>query len=125
MKNIREIYLKIFSFLGVKFSIYLNRHVFVMDKNLPLYQVTIFFFLRENICCWYSSEASDVPNICFHGNIRKVSLFLVIKNAYTGGINMTLNEICSDILVSYTLFDSKFDCLIIKFCLTCYFLPLV
>ena len=30
MKNIRVFYLKIFSFLGVKFSIYLNRRVFVM-----------------------------------------------------------------------------------------------
>ena len=30
MKNIRIFYLKIFSFLVVKFSVYLNRHVFVM-----------------------------------------------------------------------------------------------
>ena len=30
MKNIRIFYLKIFIFLVVKFSIYLNRHVFVM-----------------------------------------------------------------------------------------------
>ena len=30
MKNIGNFYLKIFSFLEVKFSIYLNRRVFVM-----------------------------------------------------------------------------------------------
>ena len=30
MKNIRIFYLKIFLFLVVKFSLYLNRHVFVM-----------------------------------------------------------------------------------------------
>ena len=30
MKNIRFFYLKIFIFLVVKFSVYLNRHVFVM-----------------------------------------------------------------------------------------------
>ena len=30
MKNIRIFYLKIFIFLVVKFSVYLNRHVFVM-----------------------------------------------------------------------------------------------
>ena len=30
MKNIRMFYLKIFSFLVVKFSVYFNRHVFVM-----------------------------------------------------------------------------------------------
>ena len=35
MKNIRFFYLKIFNFLMVKFSIYLNRHVFVMIKVLP------------------------------------------------------------------------------------------
>ena len=33
MKNIRIFYLEIFSFLVVKFSIYLNRHVFVMTLN--------------------------------------------------------------------------------------------
>ena len=34
MKNIRMFYLKIFPFLVVKFSIYLNRRVFVMlDVN--------------------------------------------------------------------------------------------
>ena len=33
MKNIRIFYLKIFLFLVVKFSIYLNRHVFVMYLN--------------------------------------------------------------------------------------------
>ena len=32
MKNIGDFYLKIFSFLEVKFSIYLNRRVFVMNK---------------------------------------------------------------------------------------------
>ena len=34
MKNIGNFYLKIFSFLEVKFSIYLNRHVFVMSLVL-------------------------------------------------------------------------------------------
>ena len=32
MKNIRIFHLKIFIFLVVKFSVYLNRHVFVMGK---------------------------------------------------------------------------------------------
>ena len=32
MKNIRFFYLKIFIFLVVKFSVYLNRHVFVMSE---------------------------------------------------------------------------------------------
>ena len=34
MKNIRDFHLKIFSFIEVKFSIYLNRRVFVMKKSL-------------------------------------------------------------------------------------------
>ena len=33
MKNIRNFYLKIFSFSEGKLSIYLNRHVFAMNKN--------------------------------------------------------------------------------------------
>ena len=33
MKNIRIFHLKIFIFLVVKFSVYLNRHVFVMPVN--------------------------------------------------------------------------------------------
>ena len=34
MKNIRDFYLKSFSFLEVKFSIYLNRRVFVMFRKI-------------------------------------------------------------------------------------------
>ena len=34
MKNIRIFYLKLFTFLVVKFSVYLNRRVFVMDYKL-------------------------------------------------------------------------------------------
>ena len=34
MKNIKVFYLKIFSFLEVKFSIYLNRRVFVMSHQI-------------------------------------------------------------------------------------------
>ena len=33
MKNIRDFYLKNFSFLEVKFSIYLNRRIFVMKER--------------------------------------------------------------------------------------------
>ena len=41
MKNIRIFYLKIFLFLVVKFSVYLNRHVFVMySKNFAERPVT-------------------------------------------------------------------------------------
>ena len=36
MKKIRNFYLKIFIFLVVKFSVYLNRHLFVMDFFLQL-----------------------------------------------------------------------------------------
>ena len=36
MKNIRVFYLKIFSFLEINFSIYLNRRVFVMTSVKPV-----------------------------------------------------------------------------------------
>ena len=41
MKNIRIFYLKIFIFLVVKFSVYLNRLVFVMNVCCSLYQTTL------------------------------------------------------------------------------------
>ena len=47
MKNIRDFYPKKFSFLEVKFSIYLNRHVFVMI-NGNFYEIILIFI--ENIC---------------------------------------------------------------------------
>ena len=37
MKNIRVFYLNIFQLLEVKFSIYLNRRVFVMIRNISCY----------------------------------------------------------------------------------------
>ena len=48
MKNIRVFYLKIFHFLEVKFSIYLNRHVFVMQK--------VFIFSISPQQPWYGSS---------------------------------------------------------------------
>ena len=38
MKNIRVFYLKIFGFLEVKFSIYLNRRVFVMNGTSFIFE---------------------------------------------------------------------------------------
>ena len=41
MKNIRIFYVKIFFFLVVKFSVYLNRYVFVMESHISIrYYVT-------------------------------------------------------------------------------------
>ena len=51
MKNIRVFHLKIFSFLEVKFTIYLNRRVFVMVieethfcRDLGIYVVWLFWY---------------------------------------------------------------------------------
>ena len=51
MKNIRIFRLKIFHFLVVKFSIYLNRHVFLMlfgDERLSLESNTMLFRAVQN-----------------------------------------------------------------------------
>ena len=54
MKNIRIFYLKIFLFLVVKFSIYLNRRVFVMEATYLMLGdaslLQIFFFM---ICIFF------------------------------------------------------------------------
>ena len=47
MKNIRIFYLKIFIFLVVKFSVYLNRHVFVMDFDILRAQYYIFMNVKQ------------------------------------------------------------------------------
>ena len=44
MKNIRVFYLEIFNFLVIKFSLYLNRHVFVM---------------LTGVCCLYELADTD------------------------------------------------------------------
>ena len=49
MKNIRVFYLKIFSFLEVKFSVYLNRCVFVMTcKNIGSRRLDMSYCNRHN-----------------------------------------------------------------------------
>ena len=46
MKNMRfYFYLKIFLFLFVKFSIYINRRVFVMDPKTPSLMTKLIIFL--------------------------------------------------------------------------------
>ena len=42
LKNIRIFYLKIFHFLVVKFSVYLNRHVFVMNGPCEMYKMVYY-----------------------------------------------------------------------------------
>ena len=82
MKNIRIFYLKIFIFLVVKFSVYLNMHVFVMPKKCHNHEASrtylynfdplephfyivklgftgvyiIFLISAQNIDCGYSLE---------------------------------------------------------------------
>ena len=47
MKNIKDFYMKIFSFLEVKFSIYLNRRVFVMrHRNICLAKGLVRIFIE-------------------------------------------------------------------------------
>ena len=48
MKNIRIFYLKICQFLVVKFSIYLNRHVFVMTLSNQYPQNMLFYGELDN-----------------------------------------------------------------------------
>ena len=48
MKNIRVFYLNIFQFLEVKFSIYLNRRVFVMQSGCFLRKHLSFLSLKNS-----------------------------------------------------------------------------
>ena len=53
MKNIRIFYLKIFIILVGKFSVYLNRHVFVMQNSIKKIYSTLLQFrqMKENVMC--------------------------------------------------------------------------
>ena len=61
MKNIRIFYLKIFNFLVVKFSIYLNRHVFVMDWINNIFSVVL--DNEDNI----HDLQTETMSMCYHG----------------------------------------------------------
>ena len=68
MKHIRFFYLKIFRFLVVKFSIYLNRRVFVMfgqlvKNRLKCYFVVLFRPLHEKTCFAYSRSLTRVYTV--------------------------------------------------------------
>ena len=77
MKNIRVFLSKTFQFLEVKFSMYLNRRVFVMRGGI---HILVFLFLHENIYCEYSLEALqwgtsyEYRQHLFYMAIRKISV---------------------------------------------------
>ena len=62
-----------FQFLEVKFSIYLNRHVFIMCFFFNQKILMFILFLNENICCGYTFEvpyrdtSKENHNVCFCG----------------------------------------------------------
>ena len=62
MKHIRVFYLEIFSFLAVKFSMYLNRRVFVIIWP-KLSSLALFLFksiyLYQSYCYWHHTDERD------------------------------------------------------------------
>ena len=64
MKNIRIFYLKFFNFLVEKFSIYLNRHVFVM--SWPATQ------------CVNSIDSAKTAPLCYNGYFPILRLILFV-----------------------------------------------
>ena len=67
-----------FQFLLVKFSIYLNRRVFVMKPHFYIVKlgftvvyIIFFLFLLKNIDCGYSLEPPHFPLIPFGASARR------------------------------------------------------
>ena len=56
-----------FQFLVVKFSVYLNRRVFVMSIKTCLW-----VFIRSQALIRNALLLKNTHNICFHGEIRKI-----------------------------------------------------
>ena len=79
MKNIRIFYLKICHFLVVKFSIYLNRRVFVMNEQNGLYMDlllikyaecpdrTVYMHFVCSFCCCILRTNSPIKHITAFG----------------------------------------------------------
>ena len=65
MKIIRFFYLKIFSFLEVKFSIYLNRRVFVMEDTFSPCVAHMYFYIRTG----WSGPSLSANRIIWHYRI--------------------------------------------------------
>ena len=55
MKNIRIFYLKIFVFMVVKFSVYLNRHVFVMLTSISFHESFVYASPTINVKADFNS----------------------------------------------------------------------
>ena len=62
------------------------RESYQANKYFIFSRISILFF-HENICCGYSLEAprrgasNEYHNICFRGEIRKITIILVEKSA--------------------------------------------
>ena len=78
MKSIRIFHLKIYPFLVVKISIYLNKHVFIMRQHIE----TCFLFFSQkglnSLCKLSPKETGDMSNVMLSGKIRKMSQFVVL-----------------------------------------------
>ena len=94
MKNIRIFIWKCSFFLVVKFSVYLNRHVFVMKPHFYIVKLgftgvyIIFLISAQNTDWGYSLEppqrggSNEYPQSMFWGEIWKISEFLIWKFSF-------------------------------------------
>ena len=97
MKNIRTFYLKIFLFLVVKFSVYLNRRVFVMNSSYSLRLIILKLYRCFNhglVICMCVLQNLDFSFRCF--------TFFHIFNLDFLHASILWKCICSRYLVSAT-----------------------
>ena len=82
MKNIRIFHLKIFNFLVKKFSVYLNRHVFIMGKN-SAEDSDVFSYMFQKIFFDIPCELSPLEAVCITGqglfSGRKIRKIIIMK----------------------------------------------
>ena len=71
MKNIRFILSENFMFLEVEFSIYLNRHVFVMNRNGQDQ------FTHRDILCLSTSRSSDFVSLSLQADLGLRRAYMV------------------------------------------------
>ena len=104
MKNIRFFLSENFPFLVVKFSIYLNRSVFVMLRKLNI-NICISFLLNPSCANQTCSRKLLIFYLCFFIFSEKIMLDILCES-----IHMK-----SQVLFSLIIMKKKIDCCLLQF----------
>ena len=111
MKNIRVFYLKIFIFLVVKFSLYLNRHVFVMCGQNSAHESAVFHSTEPFIITFllFQYDLKNVENDIKH---QAIIIIIIIIISAMDKYDQYLQTGCNRYSFSHNICSSLNFCLL-------------